>query len=54
MNKADLIEALAPRLGGRAAATVAVEALADVVMREVAAGGSIGISLIQLEGPDLS
>lgn len=44
MNKADLIDALAPRLGGRAAATLAVEAFADAVMRQVAAGGSVGIS----------
>lgn len=44
MNKADLIEVLAPRLGGRAAATAAVEAIVDVVMREVVAGGSVGIS----------
>ncbi|MDO5740318.1 MAG: HU family DNA-binding protein [Ornithinimicrobium sp.] len=44
MNKADLIEVLAPRLGGRAAATASVEAIVDVVMREVVAGGSVGIS----------
>ena len=44
MNKADLIEALAPRLGGRAAATAAVEALVDVVLREVASGGSVAIT----------
>ena len=44
MNKADLIEALAPRLGSRAAATLAVESLVDFVMREVAAGRSVGIS----------
>ncbi|WP_151525124.1 HU family DNA-binding protein [Serinicoccus kebangsaanensis] len=44
MNKTDLIEALAPRVGGRAAAGAAVEALVDVVLREVAAGGSVGIS----------
>lgn len=44
MNKADLIEALAPRLGGRAEAATAVEALVDVVLREVAAGGSVGVT----------
>lgn len=44
MNKADLIEALAPRLGGRAAATAALEAFVDVVLREVAGGGSVGIT----------
>lgn len=44
MNKADLIEVLAPRLGGRAQAATAVEALVDVVLREVAAGGSVTIT----------
>ncbi|OLT17126.1 hypothetical protein BJF80_02720 [Serinicoccus sp. CUA-874] len=44
MNKTDLIEALAPRVGGRAAAGAAVEALVDVVLREVAAGGTVSIS----------
>ncbi len=44
MNKNDLVEALAPRLGGRAAAALAVEALVDVVLREVAAGGQVGIT----------
>ncbi|MFK5690042.1 HU family DNA-binding protein [Ornithinimicrobium sp. LYQ92] len=44
MNKSDLIEALAPRLGGRAAAAAAVEAVVDVVLREVAAGGTVGIT----------
>lgn len=44
MNKNDLVEALAPRLGGRAAAALAVGALVDVVLREVAAGGQVGIT----------
>lgn len=44
MNKNDLIDALAPRLGGRAAAALAVESVVDVVLREVAAGGSVGIT----------
>lgn len=44
MNKADLIEALAPRLGGRAQAATAVETLVDVVLREVAGGGSVVIT----------
>lgn len=44
MNKNDLIEALAPRLGGRAAAATAVEAFVDVVLRQVAAGGQVGIT----------
>lgn len=44
MNKNDLIEALAPRLGDRARAALAVEALVDAVLREVAAGGTVGIT----------
>lgn len=44
MNKVELIEALAPRLGGRQLAAMAVEALVDAVLREVAAGGSVGIT----------
>lgn len=44
MNKTDLIEALAPRLGGRTEAATAVEALVDVILREVAAGGSVGVT----------
>ena len=44
MNKADLIEVLAPRLGGRAVAALAVESLVDVVLREVANGGAVGIT----------
>ncbi|MFK5646146.1 HU family DNA-binding protein [Ornithinimicrobium sp. LYQ121] len=44
MNKADLIEALATRVGGRAVAALAVESLVDVVLREVAAGGAVGIT----------
>lgn len=44
MNKADLIEALAPRLGGRAQAALAVEAFVDLVLRQVASGGSVGVT----------
>lgn len=44
MNKSELIEALAPRLGGRTQAAAAVEAMVDVVLREVAAGRSVGIT----------
>lgn len=44
MNKSELIEALAPRLGGRTHAAAAVEAMVDVVLREVAAGRSVGIT----------
>lgn len=44
MNKSELIEALAPRLGGRTQAATAVEGLVDVILREVAAGRSVGIT----------
>jgi DNA-binding protein HU-beta len=44
MNKSELIEALAARLGGRAQAAAAVEAVVDVVLREVAAGRTVGIT----------
>ena len=44
VNKADLIDALAGRLGSRAAAAAAVEALVDVILREVATGGTVGIT----------
>lgn len=44
MNKNDLIDALVPHLGSRAAAAVAVESFVDVVLREVAAGGSVAIT----------
>lgn len=40
----ELIEALAPRLGGRQLAAMAVEAMVDAVLREVAAGGTVGIT----------
>ncbi|WP_109474773.1 HU family DNA-binding protein [Ornithinimicrobium cavernae] len=44
MNKAELIERLSTQLGSRRDATLAVESLVDVVIREVAAGGSVGIT----------
>ena len=44
MNKNELIDALAPRLGGRAAAALAVESVVDAVLRQVAAGGSVAIT----------
>ena len=44
MNKAELIDRLSARLGSRRDATLAVESLVDVVIREVAAGGSVGIT----------
>lgn len=44
MNKADLIDQVSSRLGGKQAATVAVEVLVDAILREVANGGSVGIT----------
>jgi len=44
VNKAELIDRLSTRLGSRREATLAVEALVDVVIREVAAGGNVGIT----------
>lgn len=44
MNKADLIEALAPTLGDRTQAAAAVEALVDVILRQVSAGESVVIT----------
>ncbi len=44
MNKADLVEALEDRLGGKKAAADAIEAIFDVIIREVAHGGKVGIT----------
>lgn len=44
MNKADLVEALEERLGGKKAASDAIEAIFDVIIREIAAGGKVGIT----------
>lgn len=44
MNKADLVEALEERLGGKKAASDALEAIFDVIIREVARGGKVGIT----------
>lgn len=44
MNKADLVDALESRLGGRKAASDAIEAIFDVIIREVARGGKVGIT----------
>ncbi len=44
MNKADLVDALEDRLGGKKAAADAIEALFDIIIREVAAGGKVGIT----------
>lgn len=44
LNKADLVEALEDRLGGKKAAADAIEAIFDVIIREVAHGGKVGIT----------
>lgn len=44
MNKADLVDALEDRLGGKKAASDALEAIFDVIIREVARGGKVGIT----------
>src|SRR5680860_1009740 len=44
VNKGQLIEALEGRLGGKKAAADAVEAMLDVIIREVAKGGKVGIT----------
>ena len=44
MNKGELIEALESRLGGKKAASAAVEGLLDVIIREVAKGKKVGIT----------
>ena len=44
MNKGDLVDALEGRLGGRKAASEALEAVLDVIIREVARGGKVGIT----------
>ena len=44
MNKADLVDALEVRLGGKKAASDALEAIFDVIIREVARGGKVGIT----------
>lgn len=44
MNKAELIESLETRLGGKKAASDALEAVLDVIIREVAKGGKVSIT----------
>mgnify|MGYP001506541208 CR=1 FL=1 len=44
MNKADLVDRLEVRLGSKKAALEAVEAVVDVIIREVAAGNKVGIT----------
>lgn len=44
MNKSELISALEPKLGSKKAAADAVDAIVDTIIREVAKGGSVGIT----------
>ncbi|MBW3085781.1 Integration host factor subunit alpha [Austwickia sp. TVS 96-490-7B] len=44
MNKADLVDALESRLGGKKQAAEAIEAIFDIIIREVARGGKVGIT----------
>ena len=44
MNKAELIDALETKLGSKKVASDALEAFLDVVIREVAKGGKVGIT----------
>ena len=44
MNKAELIGALESKLGSKKAASDALEAVLDVIIREVARGGKVGIT----------
>ena len=44
MNKSELLKVLEARLGSRKAAVDALEAVVDTIIREVAKGGSVGIT----------
>lgn len=44
MNKSELLKALEAKLGSRKAASDALEAVVDTIIREVAKGGSVGIT----------
>ncbi|MGB8381586.1 MAG: HU family DNA-binding protein [Dermatophilaceae bacterium] len=44
MNKAELVNAIESKLGGRKTATDALEAVLDVIIREVAKGGKVAIT----------
>ncbi|TWE12218.1 HU family DNA-binding protein [Rudaeicoccus suwonensis] len=44
MNKAELIESLETRLGSKKAASDALEAVVDAIIREVAKGNKVGIT----------
>lgn len=44
MNKSELLKELEARLGSRRAAADALEAVVDIIIREVAKGGTVGIT----------
>lgn len=44
MNKSELLKVLEVKLGSRKAAVDALEAVVDTIIREVAKGGSVGIT----------
>ena len=44
MNKSELLKVLEAKLGSRKAAVDALEAVVDTIIREVAKGGSVGIT----------
>lgn len=44
MNKSELLKVLEAKLGSRKAAVDALEAVVDTIIREVATGGSVGIT----------
>jgi DNA-binding protein HU-beta len=44
VNKSELLKVLEAKLGSRKAAVDALEAVVDTIMREVATGGSVGIT----------
>jgi DNA-binding protein HU-beta len=44
VNKSELLKVLETKLGSRKAAVDALEAVVDTIMREVATGGSVGIT----------
>lgn len=44
MNKAQLVEALAPQLGGRKAAAEALDAVLDTIVRAVTAGDRVSVT----------
>lgn len=44
MNKAQLIDAVARRMGSREAAAAAVDAVLDAIVREVTAGGRVSVT----------